>query len=148
MVMAGTIRPPWLRHLNSGKKEIIFVYLVIKIDDVDFLVILTIVKKFNPYHFGTFWRYCEYLFFCFATFLHDMIFFVLNPPIETYLIIAENIIRHGFGVWPKIQFYLHFVLKHLFMQFIMSICYRKTTSISRQFDKLQVVVSDTKWLAK
>ena len=27
-----------------------------------------------------------------------MIFFVINPPIETYLIIAENIIRHGFGV--------------------------------------------------
>ena len=51
MVMAGTIRPPWLRHLNSGKKEIISVYLVIKINDVDFLVILTIVKRYNHYQY-------------------------------------------------------------------------------------------------
>ena len=42
--MDGTIHDPH-QHLDSGKKEIISVYLVIKINDVDFLVILTIVKK-------------------------------------------------------------------------------------------------------
>ena len=50
MVMDGTIHDPH-QHLDSGKKEIISVYLVIKINDVDFLVILTIVKRFNHYHF-------------------------------------------------------------------------------------------------
>ena len=41
MVMDGTIHDPH-QHLDSGKKEIISVYMVIKINDVDFLVILTI----------------------------------------------------------------------------------------------------------
>ena len=44
MVMAGTILIPWVQHLDSGKTEIISVYLVIKLYHVVFLVILNIIK--------------------------------------------------------------------------------------------------------
>ena len=43
MVMAGTILIPWVQHLDSGKTEIISVYLVIKLYHVVFLVILNII---------------------------------------------------------------------------------------------------------
>ena len=45
MVMDGTMLPPWLLHLDSGKVEIIFVYYVI--NQVDFFVIFIVGINFK-----------------------------------------------------------------------------------------------------